>query len=361
MGSVALDRYRVLAWNDGVLELLDQRALPHEVVYLRYDTYGAVAAAIHDMVIRGAPAIGVAAGYGLALAALGGAATDAAGLRAELDDAAAVLRASRPTAVNLGWAVDRVLAVVANAALDTVAAIRAAVLAEAHAIRDENARMMRQMSEHALALFPDGARVIHHCNTGALATVEYGTALGAIRAAHEHGKRLQVLVDETRPRLQGARLTAWELRELGIPHTVIVDGASGHFMRTQGVDLCVVGCDRVAANGDTANKIGTYNLALVARAHGVPFYVIGPTSTVDLSIPDGDAITIEERVGGEVSHIGSEQLTPDGVTVANPAFDVTPARYITAIVTEQGIAYPPYEESLARLVAQARGEAHPSS
>jgi methylthioribose-1-phosphate isomerase len=356
MGSVALDKYRVLAWADGALELLDQRALPHEVVYLRFGNYSAVATAIHEMVIRGAPAIGVAAGYGLALAALGGAAADAAGLRAELAGAAEVLRASRPTAVNLGWAVDRVLAATADPALDTVAAIRAAALAEAHAIRDENARMMRQMGQHALALFPDRARVIHHCNTGALATVEYGTALGAIRAAHEHGKHPEVLVDETRPRLQGARLTAWELRELGIPHRVIVDGASGHFMRTQGVDLCVVGCDRVAANGDTANKIGTYNLALVAHAHGVPFYVIGPTSTVDLRIPRGDAIPIEERDAREISHLGNEQLTPDGVSVANPAFDVTPARYITAIVTEQGIAYPPYEESLARLVAQARDE-----
>ena len=353
MGGTALDTYRVLAWADGALELLDQRALPHEVVYLRYADVRAVAAAIHDMVIRGAPAIGVAAGYGMALAALGGAAADAAGLRAELDEAATLLRASRPTAVNLGWAVDRVLAAIADPGLDT-AALRAATLAEAHAIRDENARMMRAMGLHALPLFPDRARVIHHCNTGALATVEYGTALGAIRAAHEYGKQLEVLVDETRPRLQGARLTAWELRELGIPHTVIVDGASGHFMRTRGVDLCVVGCDRVAANGDTANKIGTYNLALVARAHGVPFYVVGPTSTIDLSIPDGDAIPIEERIAAEVSHIGDVQLTPHGVPVANPAFDVTPAGYITAIVTEQGIAYPPYEESLARLVARAR-------
>ena len=355
MRSAALDTYRVLAWADGALELLDQRVLPHEVVYLRFEDARAVAAAIHDMVIRGAPAIGVAASYGMALAALGGAATDAAGLRAELGEAATILRASRPTAVNLGWALDRMLAVIADPSLDTVAALRAATLAEAHAIRDENARMMREVSLHALPLFPDRARVIHHCNTGALATVEYGTALGAIRAAHEHGKQLQVLVDETRPRLQGARLTAWELRELGIPHTVIVDGASGHFMRTLGVDLCVVGCDRVAANGDTANKIGTYNLALVARAHGVPFYVIGPTSTIDLSLPDGEAIPIEERIAAEVSHVGVEQLTPDGVMVANPAFDVTPAQYITAIVTEQGIAYPPYEESLARLVAQARG------
>jgi methylthioribose-1-phosphate isomerase len=305
------------------------------------------------MVVRGAPAIGVAAGYGVALAALHGASPTPAALREEIATAAELLRASRPTAINLAWAVDRVLAAVAAPGLDTVAAIRAAALAAAHAIRDENARTMREMGRHALALVPDRARIIHHCNTGALATVEYGTALGVIRAAHEAGKRIEVLVDETRPRLQGARLTAWELRELGIPHTVIVDGASGHFMRTVGVDLCLVGCDRVAANGDTANKIGTYNLAVVARAHGVPFYVVGPTSTIDLDIADGDAIPIEERDGAEVSHVGTEQVTPTGVAVANPAFDVTPAEYITAIITERGIAYPPYRESLARLMAWA--------
>lgn len=354
MGATTPQAYRVLTWDDGALELLDQRALPHEIAYLRYREYGAVAMAIRDMVIRGAPAIGVAAGYGLALAALHGAATSPTALRAELAAAAVVLRATRPTAVNLAWAVDRVLAAARAPGLDTIAAIREAALAEAHAIRDENARMMRQIGQHALPLIPDRARIIHHCNTGALATVEYGTALGVIRAAHEAGKQVEVLVDETRPRLQGARLTAWELRELGIPHTVIVDGASGHFMRTIGVDLCVVGCDRVTANGDSANKIGTYNLALVARAHGVPFYVVGPTNTIDLAIADGDAIPIEERDGAEVSQIGAERLTPSGVAVANPAFDVTPAAYITAIVTEQGIAYPPYGESLARLVARAR-------
>ena len=354
MEGASLDAYRVLAWEDGALVLLDQRALPHAVAYLRYDDYQGVAESIREMVVRGAPAIGVAAAYGMALAALAGPEHSVTALRAALDEAAVVLREARPTAVNLAWAVDRVLAAVAHPGLVTPGAIREAALAEAHAIRDENTLMMRQMSLNALPLFPDGARVIHHCNTGALATGEYGTALGTIRAAHEHGKQVEVLVDETRPRLQGARLTAWELRELGIPHTVIVDGASGHFMRTQGVDLCVVGCDRVAANGDTANKIGTYNLALVAHAHGVPFYVVGPTSTIDLTVPDGDAIPIEERGAREVSHVGDEQLIPTGVEVANPAFDVTPARYITAIVTEQGIAHPPYTESLARLVAQAR-------
>jgi methylthioribose-1-phosphate isomerase len=346
--------YRVLTWRDGAVEMLDQRLLPHRVEYVTCADSRAVADAIREMVIRGAPAIGVAAGYGLALAALRSEADDPAGLRRDLASAAETLRASRPTAVNLFWAVDRVLAAVARPGLDSVALLRDAALAEAHAIREENARVCERMGQHALPLIPDRARIIHHCNTGALATTDYGTALGVIRAAHEAGKGPHVYVDETRPRLQGARLTAWELRELGIPHTVIVDSASGHIMRTAGVDLCVVGCDRVAANGDTANKIGTYNLALVARAHGVPFYVVGPLSTLDLALPHGDAIPIEERAAREVTHIEGEQITPDGVAVANPAFDVTPAEYITAIITEAGIAYPPYEESLPQLVEAAR-------
>ena len=352
--SGAQPAYRVLTWCDGTVEMLDQRSLPHDLIYVTCADYRAVATAIREMVIRGAPAIGVAAAYGMALAALHSPAADLAAVRADLAEAAAVLRASRPTAANLFWAIDRLLACVQRPDLTTVAAVRTAALAEAHAVAEENARTNRQMGLNALPLVPDRATIIHHCNTGALATVEYGTALGVVRAAHEAGKMLHVYVDETRPRLQGARLTAWELQQLGIPHTVIVDGASGHIMRTIGVDLCVVGCDRVAANGDTANKIGTYNLALVARAHGVPFYVVGPLSTLDLTIPDGDAIPIEERSAHEVTHVGLEHVTPGGTTVANPAFDVTPAAYITAIITEAGIAYPPYEESLPWLVGQAQ-------
>jgi methylthioribose-1-phosphate isomerase len=346
--------YRVLTWRDGAVEMLDQRFLPREVRYVTFTDYRAVAAAIRDMVIRGAPAIGVAAGYGMALAALRSQATEPAALRRELDEAATILRAARPTAVNLSWAVDRLLAAVSSPALDTTDSLRTAALAEAEAIREENARTNEQIGLNALPLIPDRATIVHHCNTGALATVEYGTALGVIRAAHEHGKAIHVYVDETRPRLQGARLTTWELQRLGIPQTLIVDGASGHVMRTAGVDLCVVGCDRVAANGDTANKIGTYNLALVARAHGIPFYVAGPLSTVDLAIPSGDAIPIEERDTWEVTQIGTEQIVPEGVAVANPAFDVTPAEYITAIITEAGIARPPYAESLRRLVEGAK-------
>ena len=345
--------YRVLTWRDGALEMIDQRLLPGEIRYVTYTDYRAVAEAIRSMVVRGAPSIGVAAGYGMALAALGSDATEPAAVRQEIAAAAEVLCASRPTAVNLFWAIDRVLNRIEQAG-NTIASIRAAALAEALAIDDENARTCETIGRNALPLVPDHARIIHHCNTGALATAHYGTALGVVRAAHEAGKAPHVYVDETRPRLQGARLTAWELQQLGISHTVIVDGASGHIMRTLGVDLCVVGCDRVAANGDTANKIGTYNLALVARAHNVPFYVAGPLSTLDLTLPHGDAIPIEERDPAEVTQIGAEQITPDGVTIANPAFDVTPAHLITAIITEVGIAYPPYEESLARLTEETR-------
>jgi methylthioribose-1-phosphate isomerase len=347
--------YFTIRWiaETGVVRMLDQRKLPRETIYLDYSDYGGLAQAITDMVVRGAPALGAAGGYGMALAARAGVTMDTIGLRDELRRAAEILRAARPTAVNLSWGVDRVLRRASQPALRTTAEIADAALDEANRIADEDAKANRQLGLNALPLIPEKATVIHHCNTGTLACVDYGTALGVIRAAHENGRQLHVLVDETRPRLQGARLTAWELQQLGIPHTVIVDGASGHFMRTRGVDLCVVGCDRVAANGDTANKIGTYNLALVARAHGVPFYVAGPTSTIDLSLATGGSISIEERGPREVTHVGLEQITPDGVAVANPAFDVTPAAYITAIITEMGIAYPPYEQSLARLVGQA--------
>jgi methylthioribose-1-phosphate isomerase len=289
----------------------------------------------------------------MALAANQSPATAPEALFSDLEKAAGVLKAARPTAVNLSWGVDRVLNRAKSQLGATATDIRVIILNEAHAISDEDIKANRQIGLNALPLIPQKATVIHHCNTGTLACVDYGTALGVIRAGHENGRDIQVLVDETRPRLQGARLTAWELQQLGIPHTVIVDGASGHFMRTQGVDFCVVGCDRVAANGDTANKIGTYNLAVVAKAHGVPFYVAGPTSTVDPNIPNGDAIKIEEREGREVANVGSEQIVPNGVKVANPAFDVTPAAYITAIITEMGVAYPPYEKSLAEMVAKA--------
>jgi methylthioribose-1-phosphate isomerase len=264
-----------------------------------------------------------------------------------------VIRAARPTAVNLFWAVARVMERVERAPAGSPAELARVVLDEAHAIAQEDIDLCRRIGENAQSLVPQGARFIHHCNTGALATVGIGTALGVIRTAQEAGKNVFVYVDETRPRLQGARLTAWELDQLEIPHAVIADGASGWVMKNKGVDLVTVGCDRVAANGDSANKIGTYNLAMAARFHGVPFYIVGPTTTIDLDTPNGEAIEIEERDPREVTFIGNEQITPDGTQAVNPAFDVTPAELITAIITEEGIATPPFTESLREMVARA--------
>lgn len=343
--------YFTIRWQDGKVRMIDQRVLPGETIYLDFEDYQGVAKAIYDMVIRGAPAIGVAAAYGLALAAAHSPAEDVTNLRRDLEAAAEVLRNARPTAVNLFWAINRMMEHLSDPSYDSVIALQTAALEEAEAMAREDIETNKQIGLNGLNVVPERAGIIHHCNTGALATVDYGTALGVIRTAHEHGRQVHVYVDETRPRLQGARLTAWELKQLGIPHTVIVDGASGHYMRQGKVQLCLVGCDRIAANGDTANKIGTYNLALVAYAHGIPFYVVGPTSTIDSSIPDGNHIPIEERDAREVTHIGDCQVTPDDVHVGNPAFDVTLARYITGIITEKGIAYPPFTESLANFKA----------
>lgn len=341
--------YFTIAWLDeGVVRMIDQRKLPHETVYNDYSDNREVATAIRDMVIRGAPAIGAAAGYGMALASLQSNGKDVKAVRADLETAADTLRQSRPTAVNLFWAVDRMLVRLSEPDLTDVESLQAAAVAEAQAIAAEDSAINRQLGQNALGLVPENATAIHHCNTGTLATVDYGTALGVIRAAHEAGKNINVLVDETRPRLQGGRLTAWELQQLGVPFKVIADGASGHYMRTQGVDFCVVGADRVAANGDVANKIGTYNLAVVAHENGVPFYVAAPTSTIDMGTPTGDGIEIEERPSDEVTHAGDWQITPDGIEVGNPAFDVTPAKYVSAIITEKGVAYPPFTQSLAR-------------
>lgn len=347
-----MSTFHSIEWQEGVLRLIDQRVLPQETVYLDFKDYPGVAEAIRNMTTRGAPAIGAAAAYGLALTVYHTQATQASALRAELEQAAERLRQSRPTAVNLFWAINRVMKQVTDPALETVEALREAVLAEAHAIFAEDVQTNKQIGYNAMELVPDQAKILHHCNTGSLATVDYGTALGIIRIASEEGKQVHAYLDETRPRLQGAKLSAWELKQLNIPHTVIVDGASGHLMRNVGIDLCVVGCDRVAANGDTANKIGTYNLAVVAKAHQVPFYVAAPTSTIDMSLKHGDEIPIEERDPREITHVGSTQVTPDDTPVANYAFDITPAEYITAIITEVGIAYPPFENSLAELMAR---------
>jgi methylthioribose-1-phosphate isomerase len=336
---------RTIEWHDGTVLMIDQRVLPLHYEIKSYTTYQGVAFAIHTMVIRGAPAIGAAAGFGMALAGLRSAAQTRSDLLRDLNVAADVLRKSRPTAVNLFWAIDRMLRMAAVA--DDV---REALVREAQRIADEDVEINKRMAEHGAALIKDGDTILTHCNTGALAVVDYGTALGVIRRAHEQGKRIKVFADETRPRLQGARLTAWELMRWGIDVTLIADNAAGHYMRKGAINICFVGSDRTTANGDVANKIGTYKVAVLAKENGIPFYPVLPTSTIDLSLPNGDLIPIEERDEREVTEIDGVRIAPIGVKVGNPAFDVTPHRYVTGIVTENGIAYPPFELSLRRVV-----------
>ena len=347
-----IEETRTVFWEAGQVCMIDQTLIPHRFEIARYDTYQDVATAIRVMVVRGAPAIGAAAGFGMALAAFNSPASSVEALRRDLQAAGELLAASRPTAVNLFWGIERMLRRAADPALTSADALRAALLAEAQLIADEDIAINQRMGAFGAALVPDPATIIHHCNTGSLATVGWGTALGVVRSAFQQGKKLHVLVDETRPRLQGARLTAWELKNLGVDHTIIVDGASGHYMRRRGVDLCLVGADRIAANGDAANKIGTYNLALAARAHGVPFYVVAPFSTIDLTLPHGDLIEIEEREAEEVTVIQGQRVAPEGSPAGNPAFDVTPNHYITAIITEMGVIYPPFVVNLAQMAAQ---------
>jgi len=338
----------IIVWHDGKILLLDQTRLPEEEVYLEIADVADLAAAIREMRIRGAPALGVAAAYGLALAAITSPANGRDGLLADLRQAAGTLAATRPTAVNLAWALRRVLAAVEQAG-DAEAA-RQAALAEARRIHHEGLEADRRLSELGADLIPDGSAVLTHCNTGPLATAGYGTALGILRAAHEQGKRFRVYATETRPLLQGARLTAWELLRYGIPATLIVDSAAGGLLRRGIVACVVVGADRIAASGDVANKVGTYGLAVLAQENGVPFYVAAPSSTVDLSLASGDDIPIEERAPEEVTTFAGRRVAAEGIAVANPAFDVTPHRYVTAIVTERGIAREPYAQSLAALV-----------
>jgi methylthioribose-1-phosphate isomerase len=327
--------------------MIDQRLLPGRLSVLVCRTPAEVADAIRDMAIRGAPAIGAAAAFGLALAAVYSSAKDWPALRQDLMEASRLLAATRPTAVNLRWGLDLMLRFAHSMVERPVPEIVAALVAEAQAIAGEDVETNRRMGRAGAALIHDGDTVLTHCNAGALATVDYGTALGVVRAAVEQGKRVQVLADETRPRLQGARLTAWELQRDGIPVTLIADNAAGHFLRRGKVQVVLVGADRIAANGDAANKIGTYKLAVVAKENGVPFYVVAPLSTVDLSAPDGDAIPIEERDPREVTEIDGVRIAPEGVAVANPAFDITPHRYLSGIVTEAGIMLPPFREALA--------------
>ncbi len=339
-----------VGWKDGAVVMLDQRRLPAEEVYLRCTDHREVAAAIKEMAIRGAPAIGVAAALGIALGVRRSHAEGAA-LRAEFDRICEDMRVTRPTAVNLFWAIDRMRRCFERA--DGGLGVRDALLAEALAIDDEDVAACRRMGDLGAALLPDGARVLTHCNAGALATAGYGTALGVVRSAARDGKIERVYVDETRPYLQGARLTAWELTREGIPTTLIADNMAGHMMATGEVDAVVVGADRIAANGDFANKIGTYGVAVLAKENGLPFYVAAPISTLDLATPSGREIPIEERPAEEITHHGGRRLAPEGVSVRNPAFDVTPHRYVTAIVCERGVARAPYAESLRALVDAA--------
>jgi methylthioribose-1-phosphate isomerase len=341
-----------IEWKDDAVVMINQRKLPSAEVYVTCRTAAEVAKAIKTMVIRGAPAIGVAAAMGIALGMRRSSATGTKQFTTEFQKTCDLMAATRPTAVNLFWAIEQMKKVFAEAAQGgcSVDEIKQRLEDEAHRIHDEDVESCRRMGAHGSALVPQDARILTHCNAGALATAGYGTALGVIRAAAEQGKRVAVLADETRPFLQGARLTAWELVKDGIDTTVITDNMAGAMMRLGNVDLVVVGADRIAANGDVANKIGTYAVAVLAKEHGIPFYVAAPISTVDLRTPDGSGIPIEERNDKEVTHVGSSRLTPEGARIRNPAFDVTPNKYVTAIITERGIARAPYEESLAALV-----------
>ena len=337
---------RTIEWDSGAVRMIDQRLLPHEYVEVEFTDYRDVAKAIREMYIRGAPAIGAAAAYGVALAAVHSEALDMPQLVADVRQAADVLQATRPTASNLFWALNRMLARLEDDSLPSVDDMRKALIAEAEALAEEDVAANKRMGQYGAELIEDGYSILTHCNAGALATVDYGTALAPIRTAWQQGKHVHVFVDETRPRLQGARLTAWELMRDGIPMTLIADNAAGYYLHKGVVDLVFVGADRAAANGDVVNKIGTYNLAVVARENGVPFYPVVPTSTIDLSIASGDQVTIEERDTEEVTHVQGLRVAPQGVKAANPAFDVTPFRYVTGIITEHGIVYPPFRKGL---------------
>jgi methylthioribose-1-phosphate isomerase len=339
-------------WKDDAVVMIDQRKLPASEVYVTCKTASEVAKAIKTMVIRGAPAIGVAAAMGIALGMRRSTATGTKQFTTEFQRTCDLMAGTRPTAVNLFWAIDRMKHTFAEAAQGggSVDELKQRLEAEARRIHDEDVESCRTMGAFGATLVPDGARILTHCNAGALATAGYGTALGVIRAASEQGKRVAVLADETRPFLQGARLTAWELLKDGIDTTVITDNMAGAMMHLGNVDLVVVGADRIAANGDVANKVGTYAVAVLAKEHGIPFYVAAPLSTIDLATRDGSGIPIEERPDKEVTHVGPSRITPEGARIRNPAFDVTPAKYVTAIVTERGIARAPFGDSLAQLV-----------
>jgi methylthioribose-1-phosphate isomerase len=324
-----------IIWTDAGVVMIDQRVLPRKQEFVTCRTYLEVAEAIRNMTIRGAPAIGVAAAMGVALGVAEG---------ADFEEVCRTLAGTRPTAVNLFWAIDRMRGVHAKSNGDVNTLIE-----EAKQVRVEDIAICEAIGRHGASLVPDGKTVLTHCNAGALATAGYGTALGVIRAAVSNGKKIDVFADETRPFLQGARLTAWELQQDNIPVKLITDNMAGHFLHSGRIGCVVVGADRIAANGDVANKIGTYGLAVLAKENGVPFFVAAPVSTLDLTLPSGDSIPIEQRAASEVTHVFGVAIAPENMEVENPAFDVTPARYVTAIITENGVATAPYEESLKRV------------
>jgi len=342
---------QTLEWTDRGVRFLDQTKLPTEETYVTCKTHEQVADVIRNMVVRGAPAIGVAAAMGIALGVNNSKAESTGDLKREFDQICDVIGKTRPTAVNLFWAIRRMQEKFERIRIRPIPQIKQDLIEEARRMHSEDIAANQAMGRHGAALMPAEGGVLTHCNAGALATAGYGTALGVIRAAIEQGKKIHVYADETRPFLQGSRLTAWELMKDGIPTTVISDNMAGAMMLQGKIGAIVVGADRIAANGDVANKIGTYTVAVLAREHNIPFYVAAPTSTIDLACPDGSQIPIEQRNAKEVTHIAGKQMTPDGVEVENPAFDVTPAKYVAAIITEKGIARAPFDESLRKLAA----------
>jgi len=343
---------QTLEWTDSGVRFIDQTKLPTEETYVTCKTYEQVADVIRNMVVRGAPAIGVAAAMGIALGVQNSKAESVGELKQEFDRICDVIGKTRPTAVNLFWAIRRMQEKFERVRVRAVPQIKQALVEEAQRMHAEDIAANQAMGRHGATLMPSSGSVLTHCNAGALATCGYGTALGVIRAAVEEGKKIHVYADETRPFLQGSRLTAWELMKDGIPTTVISDNMAGEMMKQGKIGAIVVGADRIAANGDVANKIGTYTVAVLAKEHGIPFYVAAPFSTIDLETSDGAGIPIEQRNSREVTHIAGKQMVPDGVDVENPAFDVTPAKYVSAIITERGIARAPYEESLQKLAEQ---------
>lgn len=345
---------RTVEWieegNRAIVRMIDQKALPWELRLVDLESVEAVAAAIQDMTVRGAPAIGASAAFGMALAAHTSSANNLEDLRQDLARAGLVLKAARPTAVNLAWGVDKLLALAQDEA-ESVSKLQEYLKNAAQQIADDDVAINQKMGKFGSALIQDGFTVLHHCNTGALAAVDYGTALGVVRAAFEQGKQFHVLLDETRPRLQGSRLSAWELEQLGVSYDILPDTAAGYYMQRGEIKLVLVGADRIAANGDTANKIGTYQIAVLAKENGIPFYVVAPTSTIDVSLKSGAEIPIEERDKAEVLAPFGNAIVPPHFKARNPAFDVTPYRYISGIVTEYGIATAPFEKNLLRVIA----------